>query len=165
MKTDYLGPGTRILRLRLARILLISIVFYRVFFVFEITARWPYFQGLRDFCLSHVKLTRNVMKSSCFTELCVSAGTSMCGQGLKMLEMSFLGLLLAISAARGWKCSKLASWGYFWQYLRPGAGNIQNKLSVTTFDHRRGQGLEMLKISFLGLRLAISAARGWKCSQ
>ena len=126
MKTDYLRPGTRILRLRLARILLISIVFYRVFRVFEITARWPYFQGLRDFCFSHVKLTRNVMKSSCFTMFCVAAGTSMCGQGLKMLEMSFLGLLLAISAARGWKCSKLASWGYFWPYLRPGAGNAEN---------------------------------------
>ena len=82
-----------------------------------------------------------------------------------MLKLSFLGLLLAISAAKGWKCSKLASWGYFWQYLRPGGGNAQNKLPGTTFGHRRGQGLEMLKISFLGLLLAISAARGWKCSQ
>ena len=49
-----------------------------------------------------------------------------CGQGLEMLKISFLGLLLAISAARGWKCSKVASWGYFWPYLRPGAGNVQN---------------------------------------
>ena len=82
-----------------------------------------------------------------------------------MLKISFLGQLLAIGAARGWKCQNLASRGYFWPYLRPGAGNIQNKLSVTTFDHRRGQGLEMLKISFLGILLIISAARGWKCSQ
>ena len=82
-----------------------------------------------------------------------------------MYKISFLGLLLAISAARGWKCSKLASWGYFWPYLRPGAGNIQNKLSVTTVGHMRGQGLEMLKIRFLVLLFAISAARGQKCSQ
>ena len=44
----------------------------------------------------------------------------MCGQGLKMLKISFLDLLFAISC---------------------------------------GQGLEMLKMSFVGLLLAICAAR------
>ena len=82
-----------------------------------------------------------------------------------MPKISSPGLLFAISAARSWKCLKLDSWVYFWPHLRAGPGNIQNKLSVTTFDHRRGQGQEMLKVSFLGLLLAISAARGWKCSQ
>ena len=82
-----------------------------------------------------------------------------------MLKIKFLEILLAISAARGWKCSNLASWGYFWRYLRTGGGNAQNKLPGTTFGHRRGQGLEMPKLSFPGLLLAISAARSWKYSK
>ena len=46
-----------------------------------------------------------------------------CGQGLEMFKISFLELFLAISAARDWKCSKLASWGFLWPYLWPGVGN------------------------------------------
>ena len=80
------------------------------------------------------------MKSSCFVVFCVSAGTGMCGQGLKMLEMSFLGLLLAISAARGWKCSKLASWGYFSPYLQPGGWKCSKLVPGLTFGHICGQG-------------------------
>ena len=31
-----------------------------------------------------------------------------------MLKMNFLGLLLAIHAAKSWKCINWASWAYFW---------------------------------------------------
>ena len=55
--------------------------------------------------------------------------------------------------------------GYFWPYLRPGAENVQNELPGATFGCVCGQGLKMLKISFMGLLLAICAAICWKCSK
>jgi len=44
--------------------------------------------------------------------------------------------------------------------MRPGTENAQNELSVVTFGYICGQGLEMLKMNFLGPLLAICAARG-----
>ena len=86
-----------------------------------------------------------------------------CGQELKIAKMSCLVLLLAIFAARGWKCSRWASWVHFWPYVRPGFENPQNELPGATFGRMCGQGLKMLKISFLGLLFAICAAIGWEC--
>jgi hypothetical protein len=126
---------------------------------------------------------------------------NLCGQVLEIVKISFLGLLLAICAAIGRKCSKWASWGYFWPYVRPraenawselpglllaicaargwkwsewaswthfcpcvrpGPENAQNKVPGITFCYMCGHWLRMLKISFLGLLLAICAAKGWK---
>ena len=64
----------------------------------------------------------------------------MCGQELKMHEMSFR--------------------DYFWSYVRPGGENAQNELPGATFGRVCGQGLKMLKIGFLGLLLAICVAIG-----
>ena len=49
---------------------------------------------------------------------------------------------------------------YFGPYLRPGDENAQNELTGTTFGHVCGQGLKMLKISFLGFLFVICAAIG-----
>ena len=64
----------------------------------------------------------------------------MCGQELKMLKISFLGLLLARCAARG--------------------GKYRNELPGAIFRHAMfGQNLKMLQMSCPGLFLAICAAR------
>ena len=55
---------------------------------------------------------------------------------------------------------KMSFQGYFWPYLRPGAENVQNELPGATFGCVCGQGLKMLKISFMGLLLTICAAIG-----
>ena len=70
-----------------------------------------------------------------------------CGQELKIAKMSCLVLLLAIFAARGWKCSRWASWVHFWPYVRPGFENAQNKLPGASFCYMCGHWLRMLKIS------------------
>ena len=87
------------------------------------------------------------------------------GQGVNVLKINILELLLAIWAARSWKCSKWASWNYFWSHVRPRAENAQNELPGATLEQMCGQELKMLKISFLGLLLARCAARGWKLSK
>ena len=84
----------------------------------------------------------------------------MCGQELKMLKISFLGLLLARCAARGWKLSKWASWDYsspccVWAKSE----NTSNELLGFIFCHMCGQELKVLKMSLLGLLLPI-----WKWS-
>ena len=69
----------------------------------------------------------------------------------KCSKMSFLLLLLVIFVARGWKCSKWTSWGHFWPYVRPEAEMLKiSFIDLLLTIYMCAQGLEMLKMSFWG---------------
>ena len=76
---------------------------------------------------------------------------------LKWVSWGSFWFILAISGTKQRTCSKRASWDSFWPYLVPGCQNAQNKTPGAHSGYISHQVTKMLKMSFLGLILAISA--------